>query len=195
MAYRIYILPMISVVDPDLPYRAPKYIHNSNYVWGAIDYGSEDTCIVLINDITQTDHDSLIGLSDVMALPENLDQDMGNGAVNSAQTYLENLNIPANWINTNRTFRTVAKIIIGLFQFNQRWASLSNNNSPFKDGLNLETKYNEMTSGVQQRLRDCFDSLSIDRTMLTANSSIREALFEFGSQFSNRQITIGGVVI
>jgi hypothetical protein len=187
MAFRIYILPMITVIDamaPNGSVRRPAYTDNLKF--SAVDYGSENVCVCLLHDLTQEQHDSIVSKQDVMSLPQNIDQNMTSGAVNAAQSFLEGLNIPANWINTNRTFRDVVKIIVGLFQLNQKWSGLTNGSSPFKEGLNLETKFVDMTTNVRSRLLLCFDELNIDRTMLTVQNNIREILFEFGKQMKDR---------
>ena len=183
---------MINVIALDGDYRAPKYLHDSIYQWSAIDFGSEDTCVVSVKDMSIQDIDTLSNQADVMTLSEDLNLTLGNGAVNAAQTYLESLNIPAGWVNTSRTYLTVLKVVIGIFQFNQRWAGLSANSSPFKEGLNLAVKYIDMPQAAKTRLFECFDSLSIQRSNLTNQSTLREILFEFGSQYANKQIEFGG---
>lgn len=195
MALRIYIVPMVTELVGTKFDIHPQYIYGLPYIWAAIPYGSDDVCICGVHDISTADHNSLIANSDVFGLPENLDQLMATNAVNVAQTFLENLNIPANWINTSRTYREVVKIVIGIFQFNQIWSGLTNGNTPFKEGMNLSTQYNQMSTIVKKRLRDCFDILNIDRTSLTATSSIREALILFGQEFSNSQIKLAGEIL
>lgn len=197
MANRIYILPLVTELNPDgVTYdRHPKYIFGVFPSWACIPYGAEAICVCKVLNISASGHDALVLNSDVMALPEDIDQLMSVGAVIQAQAFLESLNIPANWINTTRTYRQVIKVTIGLFQFVQRWSGLTNGSSPFKEGMNLTTQYNNMSALVQARLRDCFDTLNIDRASLTATSTIREALIVFGQEFVKREISLAGEIL
>ena len=187
---RFYILPYILQTWAKGETKAPKYVIGNFTEWGVIKYGSDDICICFIEGITQAEHDLLSAQPDVMAVPENLDQNLTQNAVDTITTFFESLNIPAQWINTNRTYREVLKVTIGLFQLNQRWAGLTNGSSIFKEGFNLNTRYNQLPQAARDRLLECFDSLEIDRSMLTNTSTMREALYEFGIQFANRKITI-----
>jgi len=140
------------------PKRYPKYIFGSGYKWGAMDYGAEDVAIVLVFNPSTADHNAWKANADLMALPENLNQNMTAGAVTAAQTFLESINIPAGWINTTRTYKQVIKIVAGLFQFAQRWNGISilagdGSQSPFKEGMNLNTKYNQMSAKTKSKLR------------------------------------------
>ena len=194
MAIRIYIIPMELVARPIGTVRQPKYIPLLNYTFGAIDYGSEDVAICGVVDISTADHNALALNPDVMALPANLDNTMGAGAVTAAKSFLEGLNIPANWINTTRTFRDAIRVIAGLFQFNQRWRGLTQT-SPFKSGLNLTTQYNQLSDENKTTLKAVFDEFGIDRTSLTATSTLREGLYLFGSQHINKPLILAGVSI
>jgi len=197
MAARFYIMPMILSNAIDTNRAAtwhPKYV-TSSLRWSAVDYGTERVCICRIADMSDEGHLAISANPDVLSIPENIDNNFTQGAVNVAQTFLESLNIPADWINTNKTYREVLKIVIGIFQFNQRWSALANGSSPFKEGLNLNTQYNQLNPAAQNRIRECFDSLNVDRSTLTATSTIREALKVFAQGFVLNNLTVVGEVL
>ena len=176
---------------------SPKYLMGTNYAWSIVDFGSERLCIAGVIDISQADHDTLSAQSDVRALPANLDAMLTSGAVTSISSFLEARNVPAGWVNTSRTYRQTLRVLIGIFQFVQRWKGISVRGgdgikSPFTEGLNLDTTYSQIPLKGQQKLQECFTSLDVDFSMLTAGSTIREVLFEFGKQMALRPCVVGG---
>lgn len=197
---RIYILPIVRELEPDgVTFdRHPKYVYKNTLfdAWSGVDYGTENVCILGVPNSTTFNHDYLTANNDVFSLPEDIDQLMTGNAVNTAQTFLESLNIPANWIDATKTYREVIKVIIGLFQFNQRWAGLTFGlSSPFTEGLDLNTRFNQMNFATKTNLQACFDTLNIDRSALNNTSTIREVLIEFGHQFSAREIKLAGEIL
>jgi len=182
-------------LDPNKPPTwHPKYAASFPR-WSMVDYGTERHCVCCIKDVTTSVHLALTANADVLGTPANIDKLLTQGAVDKIQAHLEPLFIPADWINTSRTYRQVIKTLIALFQFNQRWNSLSGGSSPFKEGLDLTTQYNQLPAIAQNRAKECFDSLGIDRTSLTATSTIREILKTFAQGFiANRPIKCGEVL-
>lgn len=193
MPYRVYITPVVLA-----PYlntgmaMQPKHIGQSSYAWEMVDYGAEQTAFVAVHDVSAADHAIWVADPEVFALPVDLTQNMTAGAVIAAQTFLEARNIPAQWINTTRTYKQVLKVTIGLFQFIQRWRGITRGSSPFKEGLDLNRSYSSLPSNTKVTLQGCFTTLNIDSSMLTGASTIREILFEFGTQFATRSIIFGG---
>jgi len=192
---RIYIVPMEIVAGPIGDVRYPKYFPSLPYKWGCLDYGSEDICIGAVRGITQVDHDALALNTDVIALPEILDNFMTAGQTTAARNFYDTLNIPSGWINTSRTVREVVKITAGLFQFNQRWRGLSagRQSSPFKEGMNLNTQYRNMSELNKGRVVVTMDSMQVDTSTLTGTSTIRDAMQLFAIEISLRPLVIGGI--
>ena len=190
MAIRVYIVPMVILNG----IRQPKYIPALTYVWGALDYGAEDTALCSVVDISVADHDALVLNTDAFGMPADLTGLMSSTAVTKAQTYLEGLNIPAGWINTTRTYLDVVRIVGGLFMFNQRWRGRTGS-SPFKQTLTLSTIYSDLTTERQDDLKYVFDSLGVDRTLLTASSTLRDGFVIFGKQFRLKPLVMNGISI
>ena len=192
---RIYIVPMEVVVGPIGNVRRAKYLYAYPYRFGCLDYGSEDICLAAVTGITQVDHDALALNTDVIALPEILDNFMTAGQTTAARNFYDTLNIPSGWINTSRTVREVVKITAGLFQFNQRWRGLSagRQSSPFKEGMNLNTQYRNMSELNKGRVVVTMDSMQVDTSTLTGTSTIRDAMQLFAIEISLRPLVIGGI--
>ena len=192
---RLYVLPMEIGANGK---RGPKYLTTEPYKsldWGGLDYGSEDTGLYGIRGINQVDHDALVANADVIGIPEDLQANMTAGQVTAAVNFYDTLNIPSDWINTSRTVLQVVKITAGLFQFNQRWRgqSATRQSSPFKEGLNLDTQYNQLSEIDQARVLMVYESMAIDYSGLTGTSTIRDALREFAIQISARPLFIAGM--
>ena len=189
---RLYMMPMVTSVIGGTTLRHAKYALNQNYGTSAKDYGSEDVCVCTCINIKQVEHEALIANADVVDLPLNKDGTLSPASVTALTNFLESYNIPANWLNTARLNRRTVRIIMGMFEFNHQWRGLTSNSSPFKEGVNLTTRFNQLTTPRKQRVRACFDIMGIDRTTLTATSTLRDILILFGQSFSGRQIRFGG---
>lgn len=191
---RIYIVPIVGVTIPihgGITARHPKYIDALGY--GdviTIPYGSENIALVGVRDITPTDHAALAANADVIAIPEDLDANLTQGQATAAINFYDSLNIPSGWINTTRTVRQIVKVTAGIFAFNQRWSGRTGGNSPFKEGLSLDTRFNQLGPAVRGRVQDIFADLGVDTSGLSNQSTIREILTEFGEQMATRPFSV-----
>ena len=186
MAVRFYIMPTVIAagIDPARPpTQHPKYWVDV-HPFAARYYGSDDVCIVRAKNISTVDHDIVSAYPDVLSIPLNINNNLTAGAVTVAQNFLESLYIPADWVNTNRTYKQVLKIIAALFAFNEQWSKLTLGSSPFKENLDLTTQYNQLTTNVQNRIKQIFDDNAIDRSALTATSTLREGLKLFALSYA-----------
>lgn len=203
---RFYIVP--TVAGPR-GHRAAKYMFAAPvfvageriYDASAKYYGTEDVGILLVRGITPTDHAIISADPDVIAIPENLEATMTQGQVDATKAFYDSLNIPSGWINTSRTVLQVLKITTGIFFFNQKWNGLSGSagTSPFKEGLNLNTQYNQLSELNKARLLMIFDTFPtdiggpIDTSSLTATSTIGDAMRLLALTVANNTIKFGGL--
>lgn len=194
---RFYIMPMVidDALDPAKgPMRHAKYIAGFDKA-SAIDYGTEDVCIVRIQTVSAAQHTALVSNPDCIGTPENIDQNLTQNAVDTISTFLESLNIPADWINTSKTYRQVVRNIAAIFQFNQCWNGVTGGSSPFKDGLNLSIQYNQLSAQNKAILQECFIRMGFNTDNLFLTSTLRTILKEFASQFlANKTIIMGEAV-
>lgn len=138
MTTRFMILPIETINGK----RGPKYLRwrenpaGVDVNWNMKDYGVVNWAVVAA-DLTTTQANQAGGQSDVFMLPANLDNTLSATAVNTAQTFLEAQNIPADWIDTGDTYRHVIKIITGMFLFLQALTQGQGMPNPFENGANL----------------------------------------------------------
>lgn len=175
--------------------RRPKYFADIvGLRWAMMDYGREDICLVLA-DTDQTQHDAVILNADVIALPTNLDNMVPTAAVANVEAKLEAMNIPADWVNDKRTWRTTLRIVCGLFQLAQRFHGEHGEN--FLANVNLNMTVSQMGAPKRQKIEKAIDTLriSIDKSQITGATTVRQILREVGKAWANTPIYIGGFEI
>lgn len=206
--YRFYIVPIETYQSPNTLYRGPKYfpwkwshmvdpqsnlLELEGVTWGNLHYGRENSMIVCA-DVTPAQHTLLAAQPGIMSLPENIDQTMTSGAVTTAKAYLENLSIPAGWVNTSLTYRSVLRTIAGMFMFVQRIGGISKKKIS-ELGITLETQWKNILTATQIIIRDAADSLGLDSSAVTGNTRVREILKIMADQFSTHTYQIAGYTL
>ena len=97
--------------------RRPKYSDPlREFNWTMIDFGAEPACMLGVGDIPDGVHSVLANYPDCVALPLNLDNQIG-AQITQARNVIEALNIPANWVQETHTYRQVARVIASMFAF------------------------------------------------------------------------------
>ena len=71
--------------------------------------------------------------------------------------------------------------------------SASRQSSPFKEGLNLDTQYKNLSDLNKARVLMVFESMQVDTSDLTANSTIRDAMRVFAMDIAARELVIAGI--
>jgi hypothetical protein len=212
MAFRIYIVPVIGTgakTDPrSAKYFTPGSVGNivnpANYPagWQAtfVDYGFEPWMFVGA-DLNATDDAAVIAKPDGFALPVNLDVNLTSANVTNVQNKLESINVPAGWVNTSLTWRTVARTVLGMFSFIQRYGTKyaeANGSVPpsiFTGGVSLSTTFGSLSVAVQSALTSTAQSFGISTAGLTAGTTLRVILKAMADFFSNAVFLFGGVSI
>jgi hypothetical protein len=195
MAFRLYIMPMI--LDTDTVNK-PKYAATGSLLdgktWSCMTFGFEPMCCVGANLDSTTDT-NLAAQADVQALPVNLDQFLSAGAVTTAQTYLENHNLPASWVTTAFTYRQMVRIVLGFFVFFQRFHGIHGNFSVFGGGVTLDTTFGSLSAGVKADLSQTAQTFNLDTSAVTATTTIRQLMKGMSDQLQGMAFIIGGVSI
>ena len=199
---RLYILPVYSVVDLDVEYRGPKYLEwrfgaaepgLESVRWLMADYGDHPTMIThCILDTSQ--HNILNSKSDVAAIPEDIDSNLTQGEVNKTKTYLESMRIPAGWIDTSFNFRTILRILLGLFAYVGRLGARSKIKH-FLDVYPLSTAFRDLPVTVRDRMAETADSFGIDYSSIGPDNTVREFFVLAGKHWRNRERNLGGYII
>lgn len=192
MTFRLYIVPVVGSGSSKDP-RRPKYFSGSFSNWTANDYGLEAVMIVGA-DLAPADDTAVTANADVTALPFNLDANLTAGQVTTTQTKLEALNIPAGWVSTSLTWRTVARLVLGMFQFMQRYNAISNGARLFLAGVDLSTQFSSLPAQVRADLIAAADSLGYDRSSLSGASTLRQILKTLADNWQSTPIQIGASI-
>lgn len=203
MAYRLYIMP-ISLFqipgdggdDPGHDARKPKYSNDFlNKSWAMIDYGFEDTCLICI-DVTPEQHTVLSGYNDVLAAPEDITGNPGPVAVDIIKDFLATINVPSNWVNTSRSWRTIIRIIGGVFRINQRYLGIrvkAGDETPqslFREGIDLNRTFSSLPNQMRADLQTIAFEMDIDTSGITGQSTLGEILQVCGLHFAGTPMVL-----
>ena len=209
MAYRFYIVPIEIWENPNGgTYRGPKYFHwrwahmcdpveaipgLEDVPYNNLHYGA-DNIMIVCTDVNTTQHNLLVAKSDVMALPLDIDQTLTAGAVTIAQDFLEPFFIPAHWVTTSLTYRQVLRVIAGMFMFAQRLDGISR--EKIRDlGITLNTQWETLPTPAKNKLKAAADSLGLDSSGVTQNTTIRQMLKILADQFDDWNYKLGGYTL
>jgi len=199
MATRIYLMPQAG--DEFGPLRTspglyPKYVGNGAIRnWTALTYGREGWVFVAA-DVTNAEHTAIAANPDVVALPPNLDQQVG-GALAATQAALETAKIPADWVTSGMTFRTVLKWsvrIVYIVHCLYGRDGLARTVKFFGAGIGLDSTIGDLPVGVRQRLITVAQRLGLDVSTITLATSLRAAMRIVGQQMGDITVTIGPLV-
>lgn len=199
---RIFVCPMERYNNGKV--RALKYFQSRNNPGGIprppnftpIDYGEIDVAIVGA-ELEDTVIATLQAQSDIQFIPANLDLNPNTNAVNAVVTFLEGLNIPANWVDTSYTYRGILKITLGFFQYMQRLTSINGGRDPFSaDNVSLGDTYGSLSPQWQGWITQAALELElVTQAQLDAVDlstwTIRRILKWMGDQWGDRPVFFG----
>lgn len=192
MAKRLYIVPKTGTGGMDDAYR-PKYFSDLVGVsWNAMDYGLEPHFLVA-SELTTDQHNTLVANADVIAIPANLDAQVGANR-DAVVDALETLNVPAGWVTKTMTYRKILKIVAAIMLFAQRLHGHAGLRI-FASGITLSTKFNQLPANVRTKLIETAQSMNFDTSSLSGTSTVRQILKAMADQWGLKDIKIGGIVL
>jgi hypothetical protein len=150
-------------------------------------FGNEGHYLIAVEAAADV-HTTLAALPNVLALPENLDQNLTG--VTALRTALEARNIPAHWISTSFTYRQALRIMVGIFQFAQVYHAETGRRL-FQDAITLTTRMNQIPAAERTRLSDVAAKTGLDTSGVTGTTTIRQLLKLLGDQWVTRPIYLG----
>jgi len=161
--------------------RRPKYIPALGVQWAMCDL---DEAAIVWAATSPAQDTAVEANADATLIPAL--QTLVNVA--QTQTALEALNIPAQWVTSAMTYRTVLRVVVGIAQFIQRTDGLGQK-------LTLAGRLDLTMAQIPVAIRDALiaaaDSMNIDRSEITGTTTVREALRNLGEQFARRRVLIG----
>jgi len=204
MAPRLYVVPVVGVGTKTDP-RVPKYftgatsLLTSQEEWGAMDYGFEPWMCAGA-DLSTADDGAIAARPDVFAIPTNLDATLTNPQVNQATNKLEAINIPADWITNQLTWRQVLRKVLGMFAYLQRYGVVYSDATGsvaglFTTGVTLATTYGSLPAVVESAMQTTMVSLGLATNLLLPASTLRVVLNGVGDQSSATSFFLGPVTV
>lgn len=152
--------------------------------WAMMPFGAEPTAL-LAADVDAGQVTTLSGLADVTLLPANLDNQLG-AQLATVQGELEALNIPADILTANNTYRQVLRGTIAIFLVSQRFFGLRGaqpgSGRLFPPGITLSTTLSSLAADVRQDLQTAATELGYSYDGLTLASTLRDVLKKLASQ-------------
>lgn len=190
MATRLYVLPIVGTGASASDSRRPKYTdtHLLGVAWTMMDMGDEPVCIVVAD--VGSDHAAFAAETDVLALPSDLDQQVG-AQLATVQNALESRNIPAGWVQGTHTYRQVIRVVAQAFQFMQR-LQVVRPGRLFTGGATLDTRFNQLPVAVRNALVAAATDLGYDTSTLSGTSTLRNILKTMADQWRQIELFIGG---
>lgn len=177
---RVYVVPRIGDGLSRQTAFKPKYVNPGDLGvgldldgWVGIDYGSEGV-FFLFAAVTAEQHTALSAQTDVLAVPANLDTTISALALTTIQTKLEAANLPADWVTTSMTYRTVLRTLLKIAQIAQRYTGLFGTAPMWPAGVTLDTRWNQLTQAQQSRLLQVAQSFNLDTTGVTNTMTLRQ---------------------
>lgn len=197
MTIRLYVVPVVHLTSP--VYEVPKYLpHRFNpplaglegVPWAWVTYLLEDVGII-VADVTVAQDALLVGQADVLGVPP-LDNTIPNAtARNKVRNVLEAANVPGTWVNTGMTYRSVLRVVLGLFQFHNR-AVARLARRVWDGSISLSTTISQLPQSVVDHLRGAADDLGLDYSAVTGATTLRQLMLGIGQQFAAREYIISG---
>jgi hypothetical protein len=131
---------------------------------------------------------------DVQRLPDDLDSSPTSGQVTAIQNFLENNNIPAGWVSTAMSWRTIVRGVLGIFLFVQRYQG-DGGPAVFTGGVTLNSTFSSLPQPVRAAMQQAAIEQGFDTSSLSGASTLRQILRTMGLQWGTTPILIGGLSI
>lgn len=184
MTMRIYLMPLSGAGTYKDP-RLPKYSTSFNSGWSMLPYGPEPYCIVA-SDTNNTVHTNITANSDVRAFPDDLDSTLTGGARTQIVNTLEAGSVPAQWVTTGMTYRTVLRRLSGIFQMLQ---NVNGRGFRFLQAA-LDDPLSSLPLNVRTAMQAAATTLNLDTSGITLSQTLRTVLGNFGNQFASRPLLL-----
>jgi hypothetical protein len=200
MTMTLYTIPAIYL--PGERYIVPAYLSHrfsapvvglEGVAWTWETYKLERMGIV-VADVTPAQDTLLTAQANVIKIPA-LDNTIPSVAVrNQVQTVLETFDIPAQWVVVGMSYRTILRIVLGIFRFHGRLIVLLQRR--FWNGtISLDTTVSQLSTNVVTYLQEAANHFGIDYSFVTGTTTIRELFRLMGEHWANTPFSIRGVDI
>ena len=199
---RLYLLPIQEITDERGYQRGPLYIKwrddltgLDGYAWSMMDYGFAPFGLVIIKDISQQDHDTLVANSDVYEWPELDNLDDAIAPADNLDEFFEAIGIPTDWLQPGNTYLEFLRQSAAMFQFNQKYGGIAAHESGefhslIDDAGGLDARYLTWS----QQTQDWFDATLVwfGYPAVSGNPSLRQLMKQAGDLWGTKPFYLGG---
>jgi len=188
MADRFYLMPYIGTGLTRQTARKAKYGMGSfSGGFTVIYYGLEPVCLLRGRNVSPEEHAAVIANVDVAAFPSDLDQTITANALTTIQSTFESANIPKELAAQGMKYSRLLKRVWTLFRMSQIFYGMGAARI-FQSGNDLSSTLGQLSAARRQKLSDVIDSMGMDRSSFTANTTLRTFLITLAGQFSEVDI-------
>ena len=187
-------MPLVVTTGPGgKDIRTVIYLGAMGVTYSLVTYGGQNFCLAGA-DVDDTQDTELISHADVSRIPDDLAQKV---SVQAVQDELEAVQIPANWVSASNSYRELLRIITGMFNFLQRFRTISGITTPLIDGttVTLSTRFNQLPQAVRTALVATATDMGFSTTGLSGNNTLRTMLKLMADQWGDRSFTVGDITV
>ena len=189
-----YLMPMVRGVVPDFPTTlGPK--HGGLYtphpvtdhkftMKSAGDFGPNICFVQMHTDAAG--HATISADPEVFVIPDDLSATLGAVTALALETRLENNNLPGNWVTATLTWRQFLRRFFGIIHLLQRMGGFRPFRALLGPGVTWNTTLGDLDLDMRQRLAAAADREGVDRTGITAASTLRQVAARFAQAYASR---------
>ena len=122
----------------------------------------------------------------VFVVPDDLDTQLGAVTAVALETRLENNNLPGNWVTATLTWRQFLRRFFGVIHLLQRMGGFRPLRALLGPGVTWNTTLGDLDLDMRQRLAAAADREGVDRTGITAASTLRQVAARFAQAYASR---------
>jgi hypothetical protein len=172
---RCYIVPETGDGTTQALGRRPAYIREAigSDDYRTLPYRASSTPSHLVAvDVTAGQHTTINGSANVISTPSaDLSTTIANNTVrNTVRNALEARDIPAHWVNTGATYRSVLRGVACIILLAQR---LSRVGQLLPNGITMDSTLGDLTQGQRDALEAAVVSLGWDPSGATGSTTLR----------------------
>lgn len=202
MNVRFYLLPVeIYEWPPEdpTPYMRLKYLKGRwnpdglDALWSAKYYWAMPVALVAVGAET-ADHDFLAAQTDLVAVPQNVNQNISEMTLPRVKEALEDLRIPAGWVTTSHTYGDVLRATAHLFMFAQRYQR-RHARKMIEAGYNLDTLIGDLPADVRANLNDTAQDCGWNTNAIQGSWPLRQALRHLAQQWGEAPVKFGSLAV
>lgn len=176
-----------------------KYVEDSGHTFSRVKYSRGSVSMVAV-DAPQAFLNSVANEPDVnvIATASNIDTQINATQRNNIRSIVEDLQIPAQWVNVGDTRRQLARGLANIFLFANRVEGITGNGlrESFQNaGVNLNSQWSDLPQGVKNMFQSVADTDNVDTSSVTAATTVRQIMATFSAKWESTPIQLLGINI